>query len=82
VAARGTPAVWACVLIVTAAQFAITYLPALQAIFQTASVPVADGILIVAVGVVFFGLIELEKRIRLSYRSAHRHPSERDQGAH
>ena len=81
-AARGTPVVWACVLIVTAAQCAITYLPTLQGIFKTASVPVADGILIIAVGVVFFGLIELEKRIRLSFRASHRHPSERDQGAH
>ena len=29
-AARGTPVVWACVVAVTAAQFAITYVPALQ----------------------------------------------------
>ena len=67
-AARGTPVIWACLAVVTAAQFAITYLPPLQAIFGTAAVPIADGILIIAVGAVFFALIETEKQMRLALR--------------
>ena len=38
-AARGTPVVWACVLTVTAAQFAVTYVPVFQDVFGTAAVP-------------------------------------------
>jgi hypothetical protein len=53
---------------VTVAQFAITYLPPLQAIFGTQPVPFWDGVLIVAVGGVFFALIETEKQIRLAFR--------------
>ena len=67
-AARGTRIVWTCVLIVVAAQFAITYLPPLQAIFGTQGVPLFDGLLIVAIGVVFFALIETEKQMRLAFR--------------
>ncbi|MGM0584875.1 MAG: cation-transporting P-type ATPase [Pseudomonadota bacterium] len=67
-AARGTPVVWACVIVVTAAQFAITYLPPLQAVFGTRPVPLADGLLIVALGAVFFALIETEKQMRLAFR--------------
>ncbi len=68
-AARGTPVVWACVVGVTAAQFAITYLPPLQAIFGTAAVPFQGGVLIVAVGVAFFAIIEVEKQMRLALRA-------------
>ena len=39
---------------VTAAQFAVTYLPPLQQVFDTAPVPVLDGLLLVGIGVVFF----------------------------
>ena len=67
-AARGTWIVWACVLAVTAAQFAITYLPPLQAIFGTHGVPLFDGLLIVAIGAAFFVLIETEKQMRLAFR--------------
>ncbi|WP_026379087.1 HAD-IC family P-type ATPase [Afifella pfennigii] len=67
-AAKGTRVVWACVLTVTAAQFAITYLPPGQAILGTAAVPLWDGVLIVAVGAVFFMLIETEKQMRLAFR--------------
>jgi magnesium-transporting ATPase (P-type) len=67
-AARGTRIVWACVLAVTAAQFAITYLPPLQAIFGTHGVPLFDGLLIVAIGAAFFVLIEMEKQMRLAFR--------------
>ncbi len=67
-AVRGTRVVWITVLSVTAAQFAVTYLPPLQHIFGTAAVPFADGVLIVAVGAVFFAIIEVEKQLRLVFR--------------
>jgi magnesium-transporting ATPase (P-type) len=64
-AVRGTRVVWATVAAVTAAQFAVTYLPPFQSVFATAAVPVFDGVLILAVGVVFFAIIEIEKQVRL-----------------
>jgi magnesium-transporting ATPase (P-type) len=67
-AVRGTPIVWLSVLTVTAAQFAVTYFPPLQTIFGTQSVPLLDGVLTVAVGAAFFGLIEVEKQMRLALR--------------
>jgi calcium-translocating P-type ATPase len=67
-AARGTKVVWVVVSIVTVAQFAVTYFPPLQAILGTRPVPFADGLLIVAVGIAFFALIEIEKQIRLGLR--------------
>ena len=67
-AARGTPVIWACVIAVTGAQFAITYIPPLQAVFGTQAVPLRDGLLVVAVGAVFFALIETEKQMRLTFR--------------
>jgi len=66
-AVKGTKVVWACVVAVTAAQFAITYLPPLQTAFGTQSVSLADGLLIVAVGAMFFALIETEKQMRLAF---------------
>lgn len=54
---------------VTVAQFAITYLPPLQAVFGTEAVPIRDGLLIVAIGAVFFALIETEKQVRLAFLS-------------
>jgi magnesium-transporting ATPase (P-type) len=65
-AVRGTRVVWICVIAVIAAQFAITYAPPLQQIFGTAAIPLFDGMLIIAVGVVFFALIEIEKQMRLA----------------
>jgi len=67
-AARGTWAVWITVIVVTAAQFAVTYLPPLQVVFGTQAVPFLDGVLIVAAGVVFFAVIEVEKQLRLVFR--------------
>jgi len=67
-AARGTPVVWVSVVAITAAQFAITYAPPLQAAFGTRDVPLFDGLLIVAVGAIFFAIIETEKQIRLALR--------------
>ena len=67
-AARATRVVWAVVLIITAAQFAVTYLPPLQTVLGTKPIPLMDGMLIVAVGAAFFALIEIEKQIRLGLR--------------
>jgi len=74
-AARGTRIVWICVVTVTAAQFAVTYLPPLQAVFGTEDVPPFDGLLILAIGFVFFALIETEKQMRLAFRSGHAGPA-------
>jgi magnesium-transporting ATPase (P-type) len=64
---RGTPVVWACVLAVSAAQFAATYWPPLQRIFDTRAVPLQDGLLIVAAGAAFFAIVEIEKQVRLRW---------------
>jgi magnesium-transporting ATPase (P-type) len=69
-AVRGTRVVWATVVAVTAAQFAITYLPPLQKIFATETVPFFDGVIIVGVGVVLFAIVETEKQLRLSFTRA------------
>lgn len=62
---QGTKIVWMTVIIITVAQFAVTYLAPLQAVFTTESVPFVDGVLILAVGAVFFVMIEVEKQLRL-----------------
>ena len=67
-AARGTKIVWIVVIIITAAQFAVTYLPPLQAVLATEPVSLADGLLIIAVGAAFFALLEMEKQIRLGLK--------------
>ncbi len=67
-AARGTKVVWIVVLTITAVQFAVTYLPPLQAILGTRPVSLPDGLLIVAIGVAFFAIIEIEKQIRLGLK--------------
>jgi magnesium-transporting ATPase (P-type) len=64
-AVRGTQMVWTLVIVITVAQFAITYLPFLQAVFATEPIPFWDGLLIVGVGVALFAIIETEKQIRL-----------------
>jgi len=76
-AVKGTPVVWGCVIAITAAQFFVTYTPALQKVFGTRAVPLIDGLIIVAVGAAFFAVIEAEKQIRLALRSsgAERAPS-------
>ena len=64
-AARGTKVVWTVVVAITAAQFAITYIPVLQSVLGTEPVALFDGLLIVGIGAVFFAIIEIEKQIRL-----------------
>ncbi len=67
-AVRGTPIVWTVVILVTAAQFGVTYLGPLQALLGTMPVPLSDGFLIVGLGAVFFALLEIEKQIRLGLK--------------
>jgi magnesium-transporting ATPase (P-type) len=64
-AARGTKVVWTVVIAITAAQFAITYIPVLQLVLGTEPVALFDGVLIVGIGAAFFAIIEIEKQIRL-----------------
>jgi magnesium-transporting ATPase (P-type) len=59
----GTPPVLIAVSAVVAAQFAFTYLPAMQALFDTRAVDFRDGVLIVAVGVVAMAILEAEKHL-------------------
>ncbi len=66
-AVRGTKMVWATVVAVVLAQFAVTYLPVLQAVFATEAVAIFDGMLIVGVGVALFALLESEKQLRLAF---------------
>jgi len=67
-AIRGTKVVWGIVITVIVAQFAVTYVAPLQAILGTRPIAFLDGLLIVAVGGVFFAIIEIEKQIRLGLR--------------
>ncbi len=60
---RGTPAVLMAIGVVVAAQFAFTYLPVMQRLFETAPVSLADGMLIVAVGVIVMAVLEAEKQL-------------------
>ena len=71
-AVRGTKVVWSVVVAIVIAQFAVTYLPPLQAALGTRPVPLADGFLIVGVGLAFFALLEIEKQIRLGLRLGRR----------
>jgi magnesium-transporting ATPase (P-type) len=71
-AVKGTKVVWLVVLLVTVAQCAMTYLPPLQAVFATASVPFWDGVIVLGIGVASFALIETEKQLRLTFRRMRR----------
>ncbi|KTD13233.1 cation-transporting P-type ATPase [Legionella jamestowniensis] len=64
-AVQGTKVVWVAIIVITVAQFAITYLPPLQTLFVTESISFWDGVLIVGTGAVFFAVIEIEKQLRL-----------------
>jgi magnesium-transporting ATPase (P-type) len=63
VGAMGTPAVLLAIAAVVIAQFAFTYLPAMNALFDSAPVAFADGLLIVAIGVVTMAILETEKAL-------------------
>jgi hypothetical protein len=44
-------------------QLAFTYLPPFQALFASRPVPLLDGLVIVAVGIVLLIVVEFEKRV-------------------
>ncbi|MFY8095161.1 MAG: cation-transporting P-type ATPase [Niveispirillum sp.] len=67
-AVRSTRVVWTVIIIITAAQLAVTYLAPMQMLLGTSPVPLMDGVLIIAVGVCFFAVIEIEKQIRLGLK--------------
>jgi magnesium-transporting ATPase (P-type) len=66
----GTPAVLAAVAAVVAAQFAFTYLPVMQAVFDTRPVPLLEGMAIVATGIALMLVLEVEKAILRRVRPA------------
>lgn len=57
----GTPAVLAAIVAVVAAQLAFTYAPFMHALFATRPVPLADGLVIIGVGLALMLILELEK---------------------
>jgi hypothetical protein len=59
----------------------MTYLPLLQSVFETVAVPFLDGVLVVATGVVFFAIIEIEKQLRLTLSPSVRSNDTRAEGA-
>ena len=61
VGAMGTPAVLIAIAAVAVAQFAFTYAPFMNALFQTAPIAFLDGLLIVAIGVATMVVMEVEK---------------------
>jgi magnesium-transporting ATPase (P-type) len=75
-----SPAVWLSVALVVAAQFIMTYVPALQTVFGTQAVSPADGALILGIGLTFFVAIELEKQIRLRWLNITRRSPHRSRG--
>ncbi|MBX3497856.1 MAG: cation-transporting P-type ATPase [Alphaproteobacteria bacterium] len=62
----GTRAVLIGVATVVAAQLAFTYLPPMQTVFGSGPVSVADGVIIVAVGVALLLIVEAEKRVAVA----------------
>ncbi|WP_342665570.1 HAD-IC family P-type ATPase [Leisingera aquimarina] len=64
-ALRGTPAVWACLLVVVAGQLLFTYAPFMQEVFGTRAVTLTDGAILIGVGAAFFAILEMEKQLRL-----------------
>jgi len=61
--ALGTPAVLIGVGSIVVLQFAFTYLPPMQALFETRSVGLFDGVVVIATGALLFVILELEKRL-------------------
>lgn len=66
--ALGTPAVLGALAIVVAGQLAFTYLPIMQALFDTRAISVADGAVILAAGVALMAVLEVEKWILRRWR--------------
>jgi magnesium-transporting ATPase (P-type) len=65
--AKATSTMWWTVSIIVLAQIAITYLPVMQEIFDTQSIAISDGLLILSAGILLFIITELEKQIRARF---------------
>ena len=76
-AVRGTKVIWTVVIAVVLAQFAMTYVPVLQKVFKTEAIGLMDGLLVVAIGVALFAIVETEKQIRLHLRSVNAERTDR-----
>ena len=70
---RGNRVIWTVVTIVVLAQLSVTYMPALQPLLGTQALPLRDWLLILAVGMLFFLVLEVEKRLRLRFLVATAH---------
>jgi magnesium-transporting ATPase (P-type) len=57
----GTPAVLIAIIVIVIAQFAFTYLPVMQRLFDTRAVSLVDGVLVIAAGACVMILLEIEK---------------------
>ncbi len=68
----GTRAVLIAVGVVTAVQFLFTYAPIMHTLFQTRPVTIVQGLVVIAVGVVGFAVIEIEKWLRQRHAWVHR----------
>ena len=64
----GTPAVLIGVAAITVAQLGFTYVPVMQRWFQTRPVGAADGLAIIAMGVLLLTVLEVEKLVRRRLR--------------
>lgn len=68
-AIRGTKIVWLAILVVMVGQLAVTYFPPLQRIFSTENIVFLDTLIILAIGVALFVIIEFEKQVRIRFRA-------------
>lgn len=60
----GTPAVLIGVGGILVLQLAFTYVPLMQRLFETRSIALTDGFVIIGVGIALFGILEIEKGLR------------------
>lgn len=59
----GTPAVLIAVAVVVFAQLAFTYLPVMHSLFDTRPLGIADGVLIITIGIAMMIVLEVEKML-------------------
>ncbi|MBR9903455.1 MAG: HAD-IC family P-type ATPase [Gammaproteobacteria bacterium] len=59
----GTPAVLTAVTVVFIAQLAFTYLPVMHGLFDTRPLGIADGVLIISIGIAMMIVLEVEKTL-------------------
>ena len=69
---RGTRALWVAIGIVVASQAAMNWLPPIQAVFETRTIPLLDGMAILAVGVLLLLAVETERQLRRKFKAGRR----------